>query len=112
MNTTSSDFFNQIPNFETPGDFEKNNGCQPPAASTTMCKMRNEQPLAAAQYANANPATLKEVHRLIDHGWEHSLSEGLLEESRASGNANRGIEATVLEETRKEVQNRGRDQVD
>lgn len=66
----------------------------------------------ANDICSANPATLKEVHRLIDHGWEHSLSEGLLEESRASGNANRGIEATVLEETRKEVQNRGRDQVD
>ena len=64
----------------------------------------------AEDICSANPETLKEVHRLIDYGWEHSLSEGLAEERSSSNSVNRGIEAETLEETRLQVQSRGRDQ--
>ncbi len=66
----------------------------------------------ATDICTADPETLQDVHRLIDHGWEHSLAEGLLEEARISGASNQGIEATVLEENRKRVQSRGRGQLD
>lgn len=66
----------------------------------------------ASDICSANPETLREVHRLIDYGWEHSLDVGLAEEARASANANRDIEAETLEETRLQVQSRGRDQAD
>lgn len=66
----------------------------------------------ARDICSVNPATLAEVHRLIDYGCENGLGEGLKEEARASGAANRGLEAETLEETRLAVQARGRHQVE
>lgn len=67
------------------------------------------QELAEAMCA-ANPDTLKEVHRLIDFGWERSLGEGLAEELETSTEKNRKTEAETLEKNRIQVQLRGRDQ--
>ena len=64
----------------------------------------------AEDICSANPETLREVHRLIDYGCEHTLAEGIAEERRASQASNRGIEAETLEATRLKVQSRGRDQ--
>ena len=64
----------------------------------------------ARDICSANPKTLSEVHRLIDYGWEHSLGDGLVEETRKSASMNRDIHAQTLEHTRLQVQNRGRDQ--
>lgn len=62
----------------------------------------------AKDITSVNQNTLKEVHRLIDYGWEHSLAEGVTEERRASRDKNRDIEADTLEENRLNVQSRGR----
>lgn len=64
----------------------------------------------ARDICSANPETLKEVHRLIDFGWEHSLKEGIIEERAASGNLNRDLDAATLETNRLQVQSRGREQ--
>ncbi len=66
----------------------------------------------AKDICSAKPETLREVHRLIDYGWEQSLDAGLDEEIRVSAGANRGIQAQTLERTRREVQKRGRNQID
>lgn len=62
----------------------------------------------ARDICSVNPETLKEVHRLIDYGWEHSLREGIEEERRASRSENRNLSAQTLEENRLRVQSRGR----
>ncbi|MBA59472.1 MAG: enoyl-CoA hydratase [Gammaproteobacteria bacterium] len=54
--------------------------------------------------------TLEEVHRLIDFGWETSLSEGVAEEKLSSGKVNTGLSAEFLENNRLKVQSRGREQ--
>jgi enoyl-CoA hydratase len=64
----------------------------------------------ARDICSADPETLREVHRLIDFGWEHSLGEGIDEERAASGNINRGLQADTLETNRLQVQSRGREQ--
>ena len=64
----------------------------------------------AKDICSANPKTLREVHRLIDYGWEQTLDAGLAEETRASASTNRDIQAQTLERTRLQVQNRGRNQ--
>ncbi len=63
----------------------------------------------ARDICSANPETLKEVHRLIDYGWEHPLGAGIEEERHASQRQNR-ISAETLEENRVQVQSRGREQ--
>ncbi|MCB1693143.1 MAG: enoyl-CoA hydratase [Pseudomonadales bacterium] len=55
-------------------------------------------------------ATLAEVHRLIDFGAQHTLAEGLIEESRASVGHKTGLDAGTLEQRRQSVTTRGRDQ--
>jgi enoyl-CoA hydratase len=62
----------------------------------------------AKDITSVNQDTLKEVHRLIDYGWEHSLAEGVDEERRTSRGKNRDIEADTLEQNRLNVQSRGR----
>jgi enoyl-CoA hydratase len=64
----------------------------------------------AIDITSVNPDTLKEVHRLIDYGWEHSLEEGISEERRASQAKNQQLAAGTLEENRLNVQKRGRSQ--
>lgn len=64
----------------------------------------------AFDITTAEPQTLKEVHRLIDYGWEHSLEEGLAEERRANREHNRALAADKLEANRLKVQERGREQ--
>ncbi|MBO6655662.1 MAG: enoyl-CoA hydratase [Pseudomonadales bacterium] len=66
----------------------------------------------AANITSVNQDTLKEVHRLIDFGWENSLGEGIAEERRTSQAENQGLAAETLEENRLNVQARGRDQKD
>jgi enoyl-CoA hydratase len=63
----------------------------------------------AKDITSVNQDTLKEVHRLIDYGWENSLAEGVDEERRASRGKNRGLEADTLEQNRLNVQSRGRE---
>ena len=64
----------------------------------------------AKDICSANPETLREVHRLIDYGWEHDLGEGIDEEGRASSSSNKNLAADTLEENRLQVQSRGREQ--
>ena len=64
----------------------------------------------ANDICSAKPETLREVHRLIDYGWEHSLYDGLEEEISASASLNRDLTAQTLEKNRLQVQSRGRDQ--
>ncbi|MDA0979670.1 MAG: enoyl-CoA hydratase [Proteobacteria bacterium] len=64
----------------------------------------------ARDITSAIPETLKEVHRLIDYGWENTLAEGLAEERRVSSARNRGLGADQLETNRLQVQDRGRAQ--
>ncbi len=64
----------------------------------------------ARDITSTNPATLKEVHHLIDYGWEGTLGEGLAEEKRRSGQENRDLAAETLETNRLQVQDRGRNQ--
>lgn len=64
----------------------------------------------AVDITSAEPATLKEVHRLIDYGWEHSLEEGLAEERRSNREHNQALAADKLEANRLKVQHRGREQ--
>ena len=64
----------------------------------------------AKDICSANPDTLREVHRLIDYGWDHTLEEGIDEERRASSSSNKNLEADTLEENRLQVQSRGREQ--
>lgn len=64
----------------------------------------------ATDITSVNQDTLREVHRLIDFGWEHTLSEGISEERSASRAENQGLAAETLEENRLNVQARGRDQ--
>ena len=64
----------------------------------------------ARDITSADPDTLKEVHRLIDYGWEHTLEDGINEERRVSRAENQGLAAEQLEENRLKVQSRGRDQ--
>lgn len=63
----------------------------------------------AKDITSVNQDTLKEVHRLIDYGWENSLAEGVDEERQASRGKNRGLEADTLEQNRLNVQSRGRE---
>ncbi|MDC0069627.1 enoyl-CoA hydratase [Gammaproteobacteria bacterium] len=63
----------------------------------------------AKDITSVNQDTLKEVHRLIDYGWENSLAEGLDEERNTSRGKNRGLEAETLEQNRLNVQSRGRE---
>lgn len=62
----------------------------------------------AKDITSVNQGTLKEVHRLIDYGWENSLAEGVAEERRTSRGKNRDLEANTLEQNRLNVQSRGR----
>lgn len=64
----------------------------------------------ARDMCSAVPSVLREVHRLIDYGWEHTLAEGLAEERRASAAQNDDLSADVLEQRRLDVQERGREQ--
>lgn len=64
----------------------------------------------AADITSVNQETLKEVHRLIDFGWENTLGEGIAEERRVSGSENQGLAAETLEQNRLNVQARGRTQ--
>ena len=64
----------------------------------------------AQDIVSVNQDTLREVHRLIDFGLDHTLAEGIAEERRASNAGNRGLEADTLEENRLNVQARGRHQ--
>ncbi len=64
----------------------------------------------ATDITSVNQDTLKQVHRLIDYGWEHTLGEGIAEERRISQAENQGLAAETLEENRLNVQARGRDQ--
>lgn len=64
----------------------------------------------ARDICSADPDTLAEVHRLIDFGWEHTVAEGLVEESKASVRHKTRLSAEVLEQRRLAVQDRGRDQ--
>ena len=63
----------------------------------------------AKDITSVNQDTLKEVHRLIDYGWENSLAEGIDEERHTSRGKNRGLEADTLEQNRLNVQSRGRE---
>ena len=63
----------------------------------------------AKDITSVNQDTLKEVHRLIDYGWENSLAEGVDEERRTSRGKNRDLEADTLEQNRLNVQSRGRE---
>ena len=54
--------------------------------------------------------TLREVHRLIDLGWESTLAEGLEAERDTSRRQNQNLAADALEQNRLAVQSRGRDQ--
>ena len=62
----------------------------------------------AKDITSVDQKTLKEVHRLIDFGWETSLSEGVDEERRSSRGKNQGLGASTLEKNRLDVQSRGR----
>ena len=62
----------------------------------------------AKDITSVNQGTLKEVHRLIDYGWENSLAEGVNEERRASQEKNSDLKANTLEQNRLNVQSRGR----
>jgi enoyl-CoA hydratase len=66
----------------------------------------------ATDMLSAHPVTLRQVHQLIDYGWEHSLAEGLIEESTRSIDHKRKESMTpqTLEQRRNEVIDRGRDQ--
>ena len=66
----------------------------------------------ATDMLSAHEETLKQVHYLIDYGWEHSLAKGLAEESNRSLAHRRREAATpqTLEQRRNEVTDRGRDQ--
>lgn len=66
----------------------------------------------ALDICSVNPETLREVHQLIDFGWENSLADGLKEEASRSSATNRGLAAETLEERRLAVQERGRDQIE
>ena len=63
----------------------------------------------AKDITSVNQGTLKEVHRLIDYGWENSLAEGVNEERRASQEKNSDLKANTLEQNRLNVQSRGRE---
>ena len=63
----------------------------------------------AKDITSVNQDTLKEVHRLIDYGWENSLAEGVVEERRASREKNSDLKANTLEKNRLNVQSRGRE---
>ena len=63
----------------------------------------------AKDITSVNQDTLKEVHRLIDYGWENSLAEGVDEERRASREKNSDLKANTLEQNRLNVQSRGRE---
>jgi enoyl-CoA hydratase len=62
----------------------------------------------AKDITSVNQETLKEVHRLIDYGWENSLAEGVDEERRSSRGKNSDLGADTLEQNRLNVQARGR----
>lgn len=62
----------------------------------------------ANDICSTDPATRSAVHRLIDFGWEHTLAEGLEEESRASVAHKGDLTPDALERRRGEVQGRGR----
>jgi enoyl-CoA hydratase len=63
----------------------------------------------AKEITSVDQDTLKEVHRLIDYGWENSLADGIDEERHASRSKNRDLEADTLEQNRLNVQSRGRE---
>lgn len=64
----------------------------------------------AADMTSVNQDTLREVHRLIDYGWENTLGEGIAEERRTSRAENQDLAAETLEQNRLNVQTRGREQ--
>ena len=64
----------------------------------------------AEDICSADPATLKEVHRLIDFGWRNTVAEGLAEEKLASNQHKDHLTADYLEERRIEVVTRGREE--
>lgn len=76
----------------------------PPEELLPYCKQ------LAKDITSVNQQTLKDVHHLIDYGWEKTLGEGLAEEARLSRSENQGLAAETLEENRLNVQSRGRDQ--
>lgn len=63
----------------------------------------------AADICQADPKTLKEVHRLIDFGNEHTLEEGLIEEALRSANHKGDLSADTLDQRRIAVTERGRE---
>jgi enoyl-CoA hydratase len=65
----------------------------------------------ARDICSADPVTLKEVHRLIDFGWEHTIEVGMREEAAASAAHQSRLSARLLEERRLAVQKRGREQI-
>lgn len=74
----------------------------PPADLMPFCQQ------LARDICSTDPETSRQVHRLIDFGWEHSLAEGLAEESRASVAHKDHLSAELLEARRGQVQSRGR----
>ncbi|MBD3647656.1 MAG: enoyl-CoA hydratase [Pseudomonadales bacterium] len=64
----------------------------------------------AKEICSGDPATLAEIHRLIDFGRENTLGEGLKEESRASIAHRQNLTTEKLANRREPVQTRGRDQ--
>jgi len=63
----------------------------------------------ASDICQADPTTLKEVHRLIDFGVEHTLEEGLIEEVLRSANHKSDLSADTLDQRRIAVTERGRE---
>ncbi len=64
----------------------------------------------AADICNVDQQTLKTVHQLIDFGVQHSLAEGLIEEKRRSLGHSGDMSPDTLEQRRKAVTDRGREQ--
>jgi enoyl-CoA hydratase len=62
----------------------------------------------ASDICQADPTTLKEVHRLIDFGVEHTLEQGLIEEALRSNNHKGDLSADTLDQRRIAVTERGR----
>ncbi|MFT5101176.1 MAG: enoyl-CoA hydratase [Planctomycetaceae bacterium] len=62
----------------------------------------------ASDICQTDPTTLKEVHRLIDFGVEHTLEQGLIEEALRSDNHKGDLSADTLDQRRIAVTERGR----
>tara|TARA_R110002072_G_scaffold64_4_gene322 strand:- start:9115 stop:9879 length:765 start_codon:yes stop_codon:yes gene_type:complete len=63
----------------------------------------------ALDICQADPATLKAVHQLIDFGVEHSLGEGLVEEALRSASHKGDLTPETLDQRRVAVTERGRE---